>query len=611
MFFLNSYILLLFFVLPLYAPFGYMELGDAKVRLYVVAALVLGVLASGQAMWRWLRIAFFSRCKRKKTRSELLSNSEKKAHCLSEPDSEEKARCLMEQCKENEMRCLPEQRRQNQIRVWRAALLLLLLSLLVSSLQSADFGAAWRGSDGWLMGLLVQGLAVLFAFFLSFPQTAENEQKLLSYLKFCLYTGGGIVILLGILNRFRIYPFEYMRVDSSFLSTLGNIDWFCGYLAVVVPYAMGDLYLSRVKNPRYVQMKSAKHRFRISDLLIGGKMAFVAASFLLLILLGAESAYLILVAGFLILFLVGVGSRQGRMAFLEQLISFCLLPAILHGCIISCPQLLDSYLWEDETRISVLLIDNGYRILLVAAFAAFGVWIYEFRRLHREAAKLRLGEKKEEGGTTEETEEAGIEEWGPGEAGAEEAGAKKKEQIERDGQEPYGKRQRLLMCLAGFIVVAALLMLLALQLFCPDFFSGRFGSSRGMIWQVCSRIFLDFDLPQKLFGVGPDCLYPYLLAHPEYRDVLLARFGVDLMNAHSVLLQRLLTTGIVGVVLYLLVVVMSFRIFCFRRGALPYIMMLSAYLLTGAVLFEQIMNFPLMLALLGIGVREADRREEL
>lgn len=597
MFFLNSYILLLFLVLPLYAPFGYTELGDAKVRLYVVAALVLGVLASGQAMWRWLRIAFFSRCKRKKTRSELLSNSEKNAHCLSEPDSEEKARCLMEQCKENEVRCLPEQRRQNQIRVWRAALLLLLLSMIVSSLQPADFGAAWRGSDGWLMGLLVQGLAVLFAFFLSFPQTAEKEQKLVSYLKFCLYTGGGIVILLGILNRFRIYPFEYMRVDSSFLSTLGNIDWFCGYLAVVVPYAMGDLYLSRVKNPRYVQMKSPKHRLRISDLLVGGKMAVVAASFLLLILLGAESAYLILVAGFLILFLAGVGSRQGRMAFLEQLISFCLIPAILHGFIMSCPQLLDSYLWEDETRISVLLIHSGYRILLVAAVLAFGAWIYEFRRLRQKAAKLGREEKTEEGGTTERTEEAE----------AEEAGAKETESAERKGKETYGKRQWFLMCLAGFIVVALLLMLLALQLFCPDFFSGRFGSSRGMIWQVCSRMFLNFDFLQKLFGVGPDCLYPYLLAHPEYREVLLARFGVDLMNAHSVLLQRLLTTGIVGTVLYLLVMVMSFRIFCFHRGALPYIMMLSAYLMTGAVLFEQITNFPLMLALLGVGVREADR----
>ena len=522
----------------------------------------------------------------------------------------------MEQCKENEACCCPDQGSRKRIRFWRIILLLFLLSLLVSSLQSADFGAAWRGSDGWLMGLLVQGLAVLFAFFLSFPQTAEKEQKLLSYLKFCLYTGGGIVILLGILNRFRIYPFEYMKVDSSFLSTLGNIDWFCGYLAVVVPYAMGDLYLSRVDNLRHVQKKSPKHRFRISDLLIWGKMAFVAASFLLLVLLGAESAYLVLGAGFLILFLTGVGSRQGRMAFLEQLISFCLIPAILHICIMGCPQLLDSYLWEDETRISVLLIDNGYRILLVTAVAALLIWIYEFRRLHREAAKLGMEAKTEEGGMTEWPEEAGTEGAGtkkkkmaerPEKAGAEEAGAKKKEQTERNGQETYGKRQRFLMCLAGFIVVALLLMLLALQLFCPDFFSGRFGSSRGMIWQVCSRMFLNFDLLQKLFGVGPDCLYPYLLAHPEYREVLLAGFGVDLMNAHSVLLQRLLTTGIVGIVLYLLVVIMSFRIFCFRRGALPYIMMLSAYLLTGGVLFEQITNFPLMLALLGIGVREADR----
>ncbi len=155
-----------------------------------------------------------------------------------------------------------------------------------------------------------------------------------------------------------------------------------------------------------------------------------------------------------------------------------------------------------------------------------------------------------------------------------------------------------LLCLAGAV------LLLLVQVLLPGLYSDCFGSSRGLIWSTCSEIYRGLPLSQKLFGIGPDCLYPYLLSHPEYRSVFLNRFGMDIMNAHSILLNRLLTTGLIGMMLYLVIIVLSLRIWNRKLRSLPYIMMLLCYLAVGTVLFDQITCLPLMLILMGIGIRQ-------
>lgn len=98
---------------------------------------------------------------------------------------------------------------------------------------------------GWMMGFLVQTLSLFFAVLFSFPVSGDGEHAR-KFGTYCLYAGAGITIFLGIANRFRFYPFSYMGIDYTYLSTLGNIDWFCGYLSVVVPILMGDLHLARL-----------------------------------------------------------------------------------------------------------------------------------------------------------------------------------------------------------------------------------------------------------------------------------------------------------------------------------------------------------------------------
>ena len=339
-----------------------------------------------------------------------------------------------------------------------------------------------------MMGFLVQALSFFFAFLFSFPVsgTGEHARK---FGTCCLYAGAGITIFLGIANRFRFYPFSYMGIDYTYLSTLGNIDWFCGYLSVVVPILMGDLYLARLD--------------RQSGRTVYVKELLLVMSFLILILSGTESCYLILGVCFVSLAVVSVQNRAGLPAFLEQLAAFCLLPVLLHICLITRRPELNRYLYENTQEISWRLIHDWYGVALLAAAVSILLWKSRIRNAtSRHAAPVK---------------------------------------------------------------------------------SRRTPPARGI-----------FDGSLRLLT----------RPHLEYRSVFLNRFGMDIMNAHSILLNRLLTTGLIGMVLYLVIIVLSLRIWNRKLHSLPYIMMLLCYLAVGTVLFDQITCLPLMLILMGIGIRQ-------
>lgn len=533
----NLYLLILFLVLPLYAPSGYVGLGDAKVRLYVV----FSVLFCAWFLIRGLisRIPHLHRkplqtASRQKNRSD---SEDTDADCMSEAGT-------------------------LHLRLWRLFILLLIASLLLSSLLSGSFADAWSGADGWMMGFLVQALSLFFAFFFSFPVSGDGEHAR-KFGTYCLYAGAGITIFLGIANRFRFYPFSYMGIDYTYLSTLGNIDWFCGYLSVVVPILMGDLYLARLD-------RQSGRKVYVKELLL-------VMSFLILILSGTESCYLILGICFVSLAIVSVQNQAGLPAFLEQLAAFCLLPVLLHICLITRRPELDRYLYENTQGISWRLIHNWYGVALLAAAVSLLLWRSRMEYQNSFLWKSPIRRSLIRNATSRHA-----------------APVKKQKDVTCVGH----LRCFELLCLAGAV------LLLLVQVLLPGLYSDRFGSSRGLIWSTCSEIYRGLPLSQKLFGIGPDCLYSYLLSHPEYRSFFLNRFGMDIMNAHSILLNRLLTTGLVGMVLYLVIIVLSLRIWNRKLRSLPYIMMLLCYLAVGTVLFDQITCLPLMLILMGIGIRQ-------
>lgn len=122
------------------------------------------------------------------------------------------------------------------------------LAVIISCLHSPYGMSAWSGYRDWYMGALSQLLFVGIYFFIA------NQY---SYSAHPLYLGEGallIVTLIGLQNRLGVDPlglytpftlgdWEY----SHMLSTIGNINWLCGYLGLMLTFTLaGYLQSSRL-----------------------------------------------------------------------------------------------------------------------------------------------------------------------------------------------------------------------------------------------------------------------------------------------------------------------------------------------------------------------------
>ena len=105
----------------------------------------------------------------------------------------------------------------------------------VSAVCSSYGSLAWTGSPEWYMGALSQLLFVGIYFFVS--RTCRRSGWTVS----CWETGFFLVVLLGFLSRLGLDPLGLRKgfgpetwEYSHLISTVGNINWFCGYCAVAL-----------------------------------------------------------------------------------------------------------------------------------------------------------------------------------------------------------------------------------------------------------------------------------------------------------------------------------------------------------------------------------------
>lgn len=100
------------------------------------------------------------------------------------------------------------------------------LCTLISFLISVDRKEAFAGTAGWHMGAFVYGMLCLLYFFIS-RLWVPGKFVFMSSL-----FAAGVAFILGILDRFSLYLIPLKIRDPGFISTLGNINWFCGYLVI-------------------------------------------------------------------------------------------------------------------------------------------------------------------------------------------------------------------------------------------------------------------------------------------------------------------------------------------------------------------------------------------
>lgn len=119
--------------------------------------------------------------------------------------------------------------------------------VLLSAVFSGYGELAWKGYEGWRMGAVSQLIFVGIYFFVSRRYEGERLTLYLGEAAVCLVTLFGLLHRLGIdplglLSYWRQGDWEY----SHMLSTLGNINWLCGYYSVALAFVM-DHYLRAEK----------------------------------------------------------------------------------------------------------------------------------------------------------------------------------------------------------------------------------------------------------------------------------------------------------------------------------------------------------------------------
>ncbi len=160
--------------------------------------------------------------------------------------------------------------------------------LTASFVLSYDRAESLWGTTGWRMGYLTQMLFLLYYMF-----ARIYPIRLRAVTPVAVLSGGG-VIGIAILERAGIFPLPWQIPDATFVSTIGNVDWYCGYLAMVMSLAAALCLDSRVGRR-----------------ICGGTL--FAACVCSAVILGANTAILLLISfcpAFLLVLGDGVHSRR-------------------------------------------------------------------------------------------------------------------------------------------------------------------------------------------------------------------------------------------------------------------------------------------------------------
>ena len=197
--FAAAYFVIIFGIYPFYMKNGYVEIGEGKYRFFIyvsIAALVilgiLGIFCALQCMFR--------------------GRKEKKEH-----------------------------KSAGNVSLEDILLVLFMVVIVFSTIFSVDEKQAFRGAEGWRMGavfwLVLGGLYLLLS----------RIWKAGKWMYCFAALSAGAVFFLGICDRFSFHLIPLEIRDPAFLSTLGNINWYCGYYSVLAPVCVSLFFFAKSK----------------------------------------------------------------------------------------------------------------------------------------------------------------------------------------------------------------------------------------------------------------------------------------------------------------------------------------------------------------------------
>ncbi|MCI8798720.1 O-antigen ligase family protein [Acetatifactor muris] len=433
--------------------------------------------------------------------------------------------------------------------------------VLVSALVSPYGRLAWAGYEGWYMGAFSQILFVGIYFFVSRQYDGEKWPLYLAETALLLVT------VLGLLHKLGIDPLGLQSgwnsgdwVYSHMLSTLGNINWLCGYYSVALAFVTA-------------------HFLREENKLLQAVLyAATVMAYVLLGIQGSQSGLLILAICTAVCVLAGWRSIQ-------VLRKLCL---VLSGFFLCLP--LMDFLMKLRGKKAAVVRDGNilesvewYTWIIGGLFFLGLFWILAGKKIsgwwqshwgERDRAEVSLSK--------EEKKENAV----------------------------------IVILLTGGVLIGLFLLFRAAVYFVDD----GFGSGRGFLWRIALENVEGAGLKEKLIGAGPDCYAEAVFNRLAMgTDVWKGEYweGAVFTSAHSEYLNQLCNVGLLGTVSYL-AVFLTMLWTCggnIRRGegGIEDWLGLLAAAMYGAhslVSFQQVLNTPLLFLTFGIceGIRR--RRTE-
>ncbi len=399
-------------------------------------------------------------------------------------------------------------------------------------------GAFW-GVSGWFMGIITY--AILVIFYLAVSRFFLYSEKFLIPALFA----AEIVFLWGMLNRFRFSIFDFDGKDPKFIASIGNINWFIGYVSVIVPLMTGLYWY-----------KGNRNRLLYGSLLFSG--------FLTVIINGSDSGILAIFLMLLFLFVYSLKSEEHAVCFSEIALIFAgadILISVLH--------VIFKYFLSFEGMLTKILIDIRVAPLILAA----AVFFFFYLRINKEKERPYPQFLRDKLGKISVLATISF----------------------------------FLLVIVLIVVNTALGGTLPLIGKIGFFnFNREWGTLRGTDWEVAVRLFAKQDILRKFIGSGPDTFYFFYMDHVEIHNMIVEQFHwTRLTNAHCEWLSILVNQGILGVITYAGISVSMFIVLYKRVRERPdfmmFILVIIMYHANNLISFEQITSTPFFYLILGIG----------
>lgn len=430
------------------------------------------------------------------------------------------------------------------------------MALVLSYLFSPFKERALWGADRWFMGFGTQMILVAVYFLVSRFWKPRRWTFLL------VAVVSALVFALGYLNRFSVYPIQMTLQNPGFISTIGNINWYCGYVVSVLFAGVGFLWLGSGPG----RERRTLQRDRI---LQGGVRTLLAIYIVLgfgtLITQGSDSGILALAVVLLVLFVLSASEGERMLAFWKVMLLLCV------SCLVTLGlwKMLPGRMNYEGGGMELVLSPRILLPMTVVSVVAF-LWV-----------SVML----------------------------------------KKGSYPVKSMKYLARAVTAAAVscVALVLVLTAVNTAHPGSlgplsaypvftFSEDWGSSRGATWKAGWMCFLEQDLLHKLTGVGPDAMWEAISTQgsPALREMVREKFnGLALTNAHNEWLTILVNMGLLGLIGFGGMMVTGIVGFLREGGKNMYAcicgLCLLGYTVNNIFSFQQAMGVATLFAVFGMG----------